>query len=122
MKWMFAPLLSLAACIPLPALADGNQLLSDCQLALNNSRLDVADGVRAGRCMGVVGGVADMSEALALPGKSKPGVCFPERGMRTLQFVRVVTRFLEDHPADLNRREADLAYVAILKAYPCPKE
>lgn len=94
----------------------GNDLIGRCQLAvtaMDNPDLDVnpVDALKTGYCLGVVYGVSDTLEL-------NHQACMPY-SVTTSQEVRVVEKFLQDHPAKLNQSGALLAIEAIHDAFPC---
>ncbi|KFE54997.1 Rap1a/Tai family immunity protein [Pseudomonas syringae] len=121
MKWMSVPLLALAVCLPLAAKADGNQLLSDCQQALNGSEgRNVSSPLVAGRCMGVIQGTIDgLAVSRQIFTNIPELICMPQGGLPMGQMVRVVTKHLTDNPADLSHNESLLIAKAMVKAFPC---
>ncbi len=46
-------------------------------------------------------------------------VCFPEKGIKNDQGVRVVIKYLKDNPAKLHENEILLIMLAYANAYPC---
>jgi hypothetical protein len=95
---------------------DGNFLLISCQLTIlsmdnHNEVLQVPyDSWRDGMCSGIVSGVNFAS----------PSVC-PTEGVTLGQSVRVVYKYLLDHPERLNLRDAKLAEEALSQAFPCKR-
>jgi hypothetical protein len=94
---------------------DGNFLLSSCQVSvrwLDDHSITTNDfeAYRDGYCRGLVGGVADAS----------PRVC-PAEGVVQGQLIRVVAKFLQDHPERLQLRATQLAEEALARAFPCSK-
>jgi Rap1a immunity proteins len=95
--------------------ADGNFLLGSCQISLRvmdnpSTTEDVYEAWRDGLCAGLVSGVADVS----------PLVCAAE-SVTHGQEVRVVVRFLQDHPERLNLHATRLVEAALAQAFPCSK-
>lgn len=88
---------------------DGNDLLPRCQ-AVIDSQLTDYQGFPAGYCLGLVHGIAFAS----------PKVC-PASNVKNVQMVRVVVKFLEDNPEQLNAYESVLVERALSKAFPCRK-
>lgn len=103
------------------AMADGNQLLTQCQAAVR--ALDGLDtnnvGFGAGYCLGQVSGVMDMVGAFAedLPAEFK--VCIPRPGIQYGQGVRIVVQYLKDHPKFLHLENSILILKSFQSAYPC---
>ena len=96
----------------LPAKADedkssGNYLIKACQRALDNF-----NDWQAGYCLGWVDGISAVNDGLNL-------VCMTDHVTRG-QAVRVVVKYLQDHPKDLDRSGAILVAEALQEAWPCP--
>lgn len=66
---------------------------------------------KAGYCRGIVEGVDSVA---TLGGQ----VCKPD-GVTNDQEVRVVAKYLEDHPESLNQKGSILAFQALREAFPC---
>lgn len=98
--------------------SDGNFLLPACHGAIK--KIDDSAGgfdFLEGYCVGVVHAVLDMTGG---SGKGNPyKVCYPAGGITTGQAVRVVTKWLDNHPKHLQLRDTTLAIVALTDAYPC---
>ena len=91
----------------------GNWLLTSCQLSIKSLEAEhVSDSpyeaMRDGYCTGLVQGIADTS----------PHVC-PGEHVTNGQTIRVVLKYLQDHPEVLNRKSSRLAEEALSKAFPC---
>jgi len=129
MKWMSAPLLALAACLPLSAKADGNFLLSQCQLGLkvldgtmrNDDMPNALKSMKAlGHCLGVIQGTIDTSALMERLYDTPHMICLPEGGIQKSRGVKVVLEYLESRPPDkLLIDESGLIYGALLMEYPC---
>ena len=86
------------------AMADGIDDLAGCT---------AATGPDAGLCMGIVEGLM-----WSLPGWGV--VCLP-KGVTTEQGLKVLVKYMEDHPEELHDRTAELAFRAFVKAWPCSR-
>ena len=103
------------------AMADGNQLLGQCQAALRT--MDGVDkenpGFNVGYCMGQVTGVMDMlsvhSEEILV--RYRP--CTPDGGIQYGQGIRIVVQFLKENPKLLQLGASTLINMALKDAYPC---
>jgi hypothetical protein len=85
---------------------DQKENLSSDQNAMVSAALYYIDGFQDGL-------------AMATTNKSKPLVCFPENS--TLgQDIRIIKKYLEDHPEDLHASGRVLILKALAKAFPCP--
>jgi hypothetical protein len=86
------------------AMADGIDDLAGCKAATERD---------AGFCMGIVEGLM-----WSLPGWGV--VCLP-KGVTTGQGLKVLVKYMEDHPEELHDRTAELAFRAFVKAWPCSR-
>lgn len=96
--------------------SDGNQLLVLCQMSVKE--MDTGDyrfaanqvvaAVQDGICIGLVKGVSDVS----------PHVC-PPKDAPYGQEIRIVVRYLENHPEELHLRDTALIEKALSQAFPC---
>ena len=95
-----------------PTLGTGTALLEECTLALENDLTRVhqvtAGSIKVGVCMGYVEGVAD----------AYTDSCAPE-SVELGQEIRVVVKYLNDHPENLHLRRAELTKAALKQAFPC---
>ena len=96
----------------------GNYLIGACQVAIKvednpNSLIPASDEFKIGYCAGVSHGVTVAMEVTQQ-------ACLPN-GVTNGQEVRVVEKYLQDHPAQLNFPGPILAMRAIQKAFPCKK-
>ena len=91
------------------AMADGIDDLAGCKAATGRD----AGGRDAGFCMGIVEGLM-----WSLPGWGV--VCLP-KGVTTGQGLKVLVKYMEDHPEELHDRTAELAFRAFVKAWPCSR-
>jgi hypothetical protein len=115
----------LSCCWTLPAFADGNQLLEDCQESIH-----LADGgkvrsyLEAGRCNGIIQGTIDALELAQefysdqAKMKLPPVLCFPAQPVPRIQGIRIVVKYLKDHPGDLHLNDSTLVTVALIGAFP----
>jgi hypothetical protein len=93
----------------------GNWLLQSCQLALktiDDPKFDENhfEAYRDGYCRGLISGVADAS----------PRVC-PNGQVTHGQQVRIVLKYLQDHPEELHLLNSVLVEQALAKSFPCGK-
>jgi len=74
----------------------------------------------AGYCVGLVQGIKETSRVYKATGRSDaPLMCLPQAGLQNGQAVRVVVRYLNDHPQNLHDDETLLATAALRDAFPC---
>lgn len=102
----------------------GTGLLKDCTEAVSfmdgnvfkatDTWQDIADRApKISSCIAVVHGVADMADVWG----SVMGISMPSDGDAE-QNVRVVLKYLQDHPEELSRRDTLLIIRALRKAFP----
>ena len=94
---------------------DGNDLLLRCEQAVEaidkTTWKNANESFNAGFCLGLVQGVSYAS----------PDVCTGE-GVTFSQMERVVVKFLQDNPKNLNLNQSTLVQTALSKAFPCLKK
>ena len=103
-----------AICAPRDV-SSGNWLIASCQLSAKSIEIEhVSDNpfeaFRDGYCSGLVQGIAETS----------PNVC-PGDHVTNEQTIRVVLKYLQDHPEELNRKSNRLVEEALSKAFPCKR-
>lgn len=102
-------------------MADGNQLLSDCQSAIqlieNNGK--EGNAFRAGTCIGVITGVTSLRGITnpALPKQAQ--TCFPTPAPPNIQAARIAVKYLQENPEKLNLDDGILMLFALQRAFPC---
>jgi hypothetical protein len=94
---------------------DGNYLLGSCRLSVQimdnpDTHQTLLDAWRDGLCKGIVRGVWAVS----------PSVCAPQ-DVTAGQVVRIVYKYLQDHPEQLQLYDARLVDMALTQAFPCKK-
>ena len=111
---------------------NGSHLLVDCQSGvklLNGLPGSKEDHEGWAYCAGLVNGVMAkmVIDANSLPPAEARifGICNPnpsDKGMfiPTDQSIRVVLKYLEEHPEKLHELDANLAINALIRAFPCP--
>lgn len=110
--------------------ADGNSLIRSCSSAvklLNGLPGIEEEHVGMAFCVGFVRGV---SETMVINGNSlspskiqRIGICNPDKRSYPIpsdQGVRVVLKYLENHPEKLGEDDIVLVIRALQKAFPCP--
>lgn len=106
------------------AFADGNELLKSCNAALkdHSSVPSFESGLDAGFCLGFVQGVRQLNLMYQHSRERKvnrPFFCLPEDGIKNIQAIRIVTKFLSEHPEKLHEPEIALVIIAFIEAFPC---
>jgi hypothetical protein len=94
----------------------GNNLLSYCAEALKAYDDRTTDDYAAGRCRAYIEGIAMVSDYSDTPLYRR--VCLPSQ-VTVGQAVRVVYKWLEDHPERLHERQGILVIAALRDAFPC---
>jgi hypothetical protein len=118
MRWVSLCVLAFAlSATPLRAqnTQDGSYLLVSCQITIRvfenpDVALNKYEEWRDGFCRGIVEGVSDTSSL----------VC-QEEGVVFGQEVRIVVKYLQDHPEQLHLKNTKLVEMALAKAFPCSK-
>ena len=100
---------------------DGNELIVRCGEAVkaaNGATLNsYAD---ANFCLGLTQGVRHTMRILNEKLPPLYQTCFPS-GITNGQGMRIVLKYLQDHPDRLHEQDSDLVYLAYKTAYPCKK-
>lgn len=122
------PFMLLACCWAGNAMANGTTLLQQCQDALT-----VVDGgagksaFAGGVCLGKIEGTLDGLEMArgyysSAVGKTlSPLICWPKEPVSKEQQLRIVVKYLKDHPETLHDPEASSITLAMAFAFPCKK-
>ncbi|HUK99552.1 MAG TPA: Rap1a/Tai family immunity protein [Nitrospirota bacterium] len=98
----------------------GNELLRDCGLAIrgfNGEKLINADHEKAGVCLGYVEAIVD--EQRLVP-TSLQFFCIPSN-ITYEQDIRIIVKYLNDHPEQLKWDANALIKHALDQAFPCKK-
>ena len=108
-----------------PVFADGNRLLRSCEVLLNTmSNSEISGNLfDAGFCLGYVQGVHQLNRAcnFLLERKKQPIFCSPHGKITNNQAVRIITKYLKEHPEQLHEEEIFLVIKAFGIAFPCKK-
>jgi hypothetical protein len=96
-----------------------NKILSACselsKLLKNQFELD---SFEAGRCWGYISASTDIYKVIKY-GSSRI-VCIPEE-QEVSDYVRIVIKYLNEHPKDLDRPAFELITKAFAEIFPCPQ-
>lgn len=101
---------------------NGSALLRQCNLMLdskeimNASRLEV---LGAGQCIGKVAGVRNTLVYLSDLKEMPKLLCANGAFITNDQSVRIVVKYLNDHPKDLHMEPSALIMMALMDAFPC---
>ncbi len=106
---------------------DGNYLLTTCTAALKMTddginTVSGGDQIKGTYCVGYISGIKDMLYAVVELSKSQgqtPTVCMPEDGIGNGQALRIVVKFLKDHPEQLHNSGITLVLKSLQQSYPC---
>jgi hypothetical protein len=99
--------------------SNGNDLLEACIQSSEFSESDKKiNEFNAGSCWGYIRATNDMYEVMAQNAERK--ICVsPQIGRK--QIIRVVVKYLKEHPERLLNVASLLIYEAFQKAFPCPE-
>jgi len=96
------------------SLYTGNELLDRCEAYLS----DTGSAAKGNTCFGYLAGIADAHDDFVAGGLHGKEWCKPEN-MKGKQLVRIVTKYLQEHPENLHYTAASLVANAFRKAFPC---
>ncbi len=102
---------------------NGNELLRRCNISvryLNEGKILNDDELAGGTyCLAYISGYVDAEQvSTARPG-NKSSFCMPDAGIDLRQTVRIVTKWLTDHPGQLHSTSRVLIGLALKDAFPC---
>jgi hypothetical protein len=107
---------------------DGNGLLSNCEAFLRmaanyegGGATSSDDSLNGAFCSGYVMGAIDDHVSIQMNDKSPldpKRFCLPD-GVTPHQTIRVIAKWLEDHPARLHERAIGLVLTALGESFPC---
>ena len=119
----------LACCWGSPVVAKGSKLLQQCQQTLiifdDGKASSTSD---AAQCLGKITGTLDGLEigrvtySDVAKQKLPELFCSPEQGVTKDQSVRIVVKYLKDHPESLHMAESTLIILAYIDAFPCDRK
>lgn len=96
----------------------GNDLYPKCQAYISEPT-PPAKYFDSGVCAGYIRGMVDGIQIAKVISPDKVTICFPDHGFTNLQGVKVVQRYLDNHPESLNEDESMLTLKAFRAAFPC---
>jgi hypothetical protein len=92
-----------------------NALFQGCKAAAQNEKVDPQTATVASYCNGVIYALASVSDLLSNPMQRS---CVP--AISTGQMMRVVVKFIDDHPERLHENFVQLALEVFHRTWPCP--
>ncbi|WLG52246.1 Rap1a/Tai family immunity protein [Pseudomonas sp. FP1742] len=101
---------------------DGNGLLSACQMTIRFSDGDKnVSAADVGQCSGIVEGVEGAIFVLNDSVGPNMKTCYPPNGTTNIQKVRIVVKYMLEHPDQLHLPAAALTLISYMGAFPCKK-
>jgi len=91
----------------------GSVLLEQCDAHINET--NIADG---NVCVGYIAGIADVHITFVDWGDMEKNMCIPF-AVGSTQLVRIVTKYLQEHPENLHLAASSLVLTALGTAFPC---
>ena len=76
------------------------------------------DSIDYGICLGFVRGLHMTHEIYGAISKNYKVFCLPPN-VSTTQLVKIISKYLENHPENLHLEAASTAFVALKKVFPC---
>ena len=120
-QWIFFLLLALMV-MPVPAQADGNNLLKACTAGLKvinkEKNLSSKELVDAAYCAGLIQGIMDVNRINKMSGGSIL-FCLPEDMITKAEATQTVVNYLGAHPEKRKLHESILVIEALKEAFPC---
>ncbi|MDN7141981.1 hypothetical protein KC131_15140 [Pseudomonas sp. JQ170] len=110
---------SVAAIAEPGRVTNGQDLLTACKDFIDNPSGPLAEQFNMGYCAGMIPAVGNSFILYKAINPEKPVVCIPEQQFTQGQAIRVVIKYLEDHPESLHKSPMELTSLAYLQAYPC---
>jgi len=120
--------IALFAAIPASAETTGNDVLKDCQTAIrfaDNNGAPTSELFDSGWCIGWVSSALELTKLhneWTDFTKQKPTMmqfCLPASGVPVIQAVRVVVKYLKEHPEQLHEDGMGLTIAALKDSFPC---
>ena len=114
---------SVIGLFPLVAFGEGKsglELLRDCNGTSSND--EMLAQVNLLTCIAYISGITD---ANAIIGVARPGsqlFCPPKNGIQNEQYIRILVKWLNDHPDELHKSAKVSVFIAMSEAFPCNKQ
>ena len=118
--WVLLSLVSCALALATPAQApdmsaSGNSFMSECGGALDSQHISAAGAM----CLTYVIGLHDGIGMFADKGGPAEVYCQPD-GVTAGQALRLLAKYIKDHPEKSHHATRDLMLAALVEAFPCP--
>lgn len=105
------------------AIDTGAELLRACSAAVKTAdglQISEEDAALSIYCLGYVSGFTDSVRLTSHFYKPRdPKICLPEKGTSNNQLIRVVTKWLKDHPENLHESARMEVLLAFQNTFPC---
>ena len=120
-----------ATVISAEAETTGNDVLKNCQTAVrfaDNNGAPTGELYDSGWCFGWVSAALELTKAYNEWSdftKQKPTLlqfCLPDSGIPVIQAVRVVVKYLKEHPEQLHEDGMGLTVAALIDSFPCRRK
>lgn len=112
-------------------LATGNNVLKDCQTAVrfaDNNGAPVSEHFHSGWCVGWISAALELTKLHNVWTDfigQKPALlqfCLPVSGIPVIQAVRIVVKYLKEHPEQLHEDGMSLTIAALKNDFPCGRK
>lgn len=104
---------------------DGNNLLKKCSVCIKvidgSENSSYEDSLSTVYCLSLLRGILDMNTKYQAANRS-PFFCLPEMGITNSQAVRIVLKYLHEHPEKLHDIDSRIAIKAFMDVFPCPRQ
>lgn len=108
---------------PAKAIDTGAELLRACSAVVKQAdglKISEEEGVLSVYCLGYVSGFTDSVRLTSHFYKPRdPKICLPEKGASNEQLIRVVTKWLKDHPENLHGSARLEVMLALENTFTC---
>lgn len=103
------------------ATEDGNELLKGCNVfvqLLDEGTMDQESAIDVGRCIGFMEATLNWGKLYEIKNPESAFFCTPS-DLKTGQAVRIIVKYMREHPEDLHEPKIFLVIAALRSAYPC---